>query len=142
DRLTRLACRLFDVPIAVVTLIDAERQWFKSRQGLDLPEMPREYSICAHAILASETLVVPDAHVDPRFAEHPMVTWSPRIRFYAAQPIRAEDGHRVGTFSIMDRRPRTLDEGDRALLRDFAALAERELRDAPDRAPAAGANAP
>src|SRR5438270_10055720 len=88
DRITRVARRLFGVPIALISLVDARRQWSKSRQGLDLPEAAREVSFCGHAILGDEVFVVPDARQDPRFAANPLVTSEPHVRFYAGQPLR------------------------------------------------------
>ena len=127
DRLTRLAQRLFDVPIALVSLVDTDRQWFKSCQGLGGRETSRETAFCAHAILAPEPLVVPDALQDSRFADNPLVTAEPYVRFYAGQPLSAPDGSRVGTFCIIDHRPRELNESDLRTLRDLALMAEEEL---------------
>jgi signal transduction histidine kinase len=128
DTLTRLAARLFDVPMALVSLIDAQRQWFKSCVGLPVRETSREVSFCGHAILGDEPFVVEDALADPRFADNPLVAGEPHIRFYAGCPIAAADGHRLGTLCVIDRRPRGFPESDRALLADLAHLAELELR--------------
>jgi diguanylate cyclase (GGDEF)-like protein len=128
DRITRTAKRIFDVPIALVTLVNSSRQWFKSVQGLLLNETPRFVSLCAHAILREETLVVPDASKDPRFHDNPLVLGDPHIRFYAGEPLRGADGSKLGTLCIIDRRPRTLDEGELQALRDLAAWAQNELR--------------
>ena len=127
DRVTRLACRLFDVPIALVSLVDDERQWFKSRQGLDATETPREISFCGHSILSEEIFVVEDADLDERFSDNPLVCETPGIRFYAGAPLQASDGSRLGTLCLIDREPRRLDEGDREALRDLAGMVEREL---------------
>ena len=81
DRLTRMARRLFQVPIALVSLVDADRQWFKSAQGLDVPETPRDVSFCGHAILSDDILLIPDTHADPRFVDNPLVTGAPHVRF-------------------------------------------------------------
>ena len=121
DRLTRLAQRVFDVPVALVTLVDAERQWFKSKQGVDLQESQRELSFCAHAINEDKVFVVADALLDPRFADHPMVAGGPRVRFYAGRPLRVH-GHRVGTLCVLDRRPRQLREEELRALEDLAVL--------------------
>lgn len=126
DRITRLARRLFDVPIALVSLVDAERQWFKSRQGIDVPETPREVSFCAHAIHNDEVFMVADALTDPRFADNPAVTGEIRARFYAGRPIRLF-GRRVGTLCLVDRRPRELRDDDVRALNDLATLVEEEL---------------
>ena len=127
DRLTRLAARLFEVPIALITLVDAERQWFKSAHGLDERETPRDQSFCAHAVHARDTLVVPDALADDRFADNPLVTGPPRIRFYAGEPLRLANGTCVGTLCLIDVRPRDLDAGRLALLHDLAAVVSGEL---------------
>ncbi len=126
DRITRLARRVFDVPIALVSLVDAERQWFKSHQGLDVRETHREISFCAHAIHDDRVFIVPDALTDPRFADNPAVTGEIRARFYAGRPIRMF-GRRVGTLCLVDRRPRELRDDDVRALNDLATLVEEEL---------------
>lgn len=126
DRITRLARRVFDVPIALVSLVDAERQWFKSHQGLDVRETPREISFCSHAIHDDRVFIVPDALTDPRFADNPAVTGEIRARFYAGRPIRMF-GRRVGTLCLVDRRPRELRDDDVRALNDLATLVEEEL---------------
>lgn len=128
DRITRLARRVFDVPIALVSLVDAERQWFKSRQGLDVPETPREMSFCAHAIHDDRVFLIPDALTDPRFADNPAVTGDLRVRFYAGRPVHI-DGRRVGTLCLVDQRPRELRDDDVRVLDDLAALVEKELEE-------------
>ncbi len=127
DRLTRLAAALFDVPIALVSLVDADRQWFKSCHGLGMRETPRETSFCAHVILGGDVMVVPDALLDSRFADNPLVTGEPRVRFYAGCPLALTDGSRAGTLCLMDTRPRHLDESAIRLLRDLAGLVQQEL---------------
>lgn len=127
DRLTRLARHLLQVPIALISLVDSDRQWFKSRQGLTVSETPREVAFCAHAILTADTMVVPDALQDSRFADNPLVSGDPRVRFYAGQPLSAPDGSRVGTLCIIDHRPRQLTEPDLQALRDLGAIVEKEL---------------
>lgn len=127
DRITRLAARLLDVPIALISLVDSDRQWFKSKYGLDASETPREVSFCGHAILQDEPLLVPDASLDPRFADNPLVAAEPRIRFYAGHPLEAEDGCKLGTLCLIDTRPRQLSEADRQCLHDLAMLAQQEL---------------
>ncbi|UTW12240.1 PAS domain S-box protein [Marinobacterium rhizophilum] len=130
DRLTRLAKKLFQVPIALVSLVDADRQWFKSRQGLDACETPRNISFCGHAILHDSIFHVPDTHSDARFSDNPLVTLAPGIRMYAGAPLRAPDGLRVGTLCIIDDKPRRLDQSQLAALRDLADCVERELAQA------------
>ncbi|MCA1855648.1 EAL domain-containing protein [Massilia oculi] len=124
DRVTRTATRLFGVPIALVSLVDRDRQWFKSRTGLETPETPRDISFCAHAILADEGLVVPDAARDPRFADNPLVTGEPHLRFYAGVPLYSVERKKIGTLCIIDRRPRRLDLGQLDALRDLARMVE------------------
>lgn len=124
DRLTRLARRLFDVPIAAVSLVDSDRQWFKSRAGLDLEETPRDQAFCAHAILDDQVMVVPDASSDSRFADNPLV---PGIRFYAGAPVKAPDGRALGTLCVIGHEPREFGEEDADSLRDLADMVEREL---------------
>lgn len=127
DRLTRLACRIFDVPISLVSLIDDKRQWFKSRSGLAVCETPREISFCDHAIKGPEIFEVNDACEDPRFKDNPLVTGAPNIRFYAGSPLRSIEGHMLGTFCIIDSNPGKLSDNDRETLKDLALIAEREL---------------
>ncbi|WP_020201677.1 sensor domain-containing diguanylate cyclase [Cupriavidus sp. WS] len=127
DRLTRLALRLFDVPIALVSFVDAERQWYKSISGIAFRETPRSSSICAHAILGNDILVVPDTLRDDRFKDNPFVTGKPHVRFYAGYPLSASNGSKLGTLSVLDDRPRDFGEEDRSLLRDLGRMAEQEL---------------
>jgi signal transduction histidine kinase/CheY-like chemotaxis protein len=127
DRLTRIAASVFDVPIALVSLVDSDRQWFKSCQGLDVSETPRDISFCGHAIHSDDPLIVSNALSDPRFADNPLVTGGPKVRFYAGQPLRAKDGHRVGTLCIIDSKPHALTDKDRKNLADLAAVVESEL---------------
>lgn len=127
DRITRLAARQFHVPIALLSLMDKDRQWLKSRVGLDLLQIPRMVSFCGHTILGDGVFVVPDASVDPRFSGSPMLTGRVGARFYAGCPLHAPDGPAVGTLSIMDRSPREFSDDDRAALVEFGRLAEHEL---------------
>lgn len=127
DRLTRLARRLFGVPIALLSLVDRQRQWFKSRQGMDVAQTPRSVSFCGHAVLANDLLVVEDATADDRFADNPMVLGEPHVRFYAGRPLRSPDGQPIGTLCIIDRRPRTLSDSDRQALNDLADVTESTL---------------
>lgn len=127
DRLTRTAQRLFDVPIALVSLVDANRQWFKSCMGLGVRETPRDISFCGHAILGDDVFVITDTWQDPRFADNPLVTGVPHIRFYAGCPLRVAGGHKLGTLCIIDTRPRDFGTDDVAALKDLAAMAQGEL---------------
>jgi len=127
DRITRLAGRLLQVPIALVSFVDAERQWFKSRVGLEATETPRHLAFCAHAICGDGVFVVPDARQDRRFAGNPLVTGAPHIRFYAGAPLRTTDGHNLGTLCAIDARPRELSQDDARLLGDLAHMVIDEL---------------
>lgn len=127
DRLTRLATRLFDVPIALVSLVDENRQWFKSYLGLDVRETPRDISFCGHAILDSEIFVINDTKKDDRFSDNPLVLNEPYIRFYAGCPLRFLDGSTLGTFCLIDSRPRQFSDSNLEALKDLAELAENEL---------------
>lgn len=127
DRITRLVCRHFNVDTALVTIVYKEIQWFKSLQGLNACSTNREVSFCGHAILSDEPLVVENALLDPRFMDNPLVTDTPRIRFYAGQPINDEFGVTIGTLCLIDGSPRTFSQEDRQDLRDFAQLVEVEL---------------
>ena len=124
DRITRLARRLFEVPIALITLVDGQRQWFKSCQGLSVSETPRDISFCGHAILDEAGLVVENALADARFADNPLVTGPPHIRFYAGAPLHEAGGQRIGTLCIIDDKPRRFSEQDQLALRDLADTAE------------------
>ncbi|WP_290703512.1 sensor domain-containing diguanylate cyclase [Amphritea sp.] len=127
DRLTRLAARMFDVPIALVSLIDEDRQWFKSATGLDAAETHRDISFCGHAILGDEIFNIPDATQDERFADNPLVTMDPSIRLYVGCPLKAHDGAKMGTLCLIDQKPRELSKEDLQALRDLADMAEQEL---------------
>ncbi len=127
DRITRLATHLFSVPISLVTLVEEQRQWFKSVQGLSICETPRDQSFCAYALEKLEVLVVPDAWLDPRFRDNPLVTGDPRIRFYAGAPIQALDGSILGTLCIIDRQPRDFSLADQRALQDLAQWVEHEI---------------
>jgi sigma-B regulation protein RsbU (phosphoserine phosphatase) len=127
DRITRMLTRVFQVPMAYVSLVDANRQWFKSSCGMEESQTPRDISFCGHAILDDRVLVIPDALADQRFADNPLVTGPPNIRFYAGQPLRGPGGHKIGTLCIADRRPRRLRDGELETLAVLAQIVEREL---------------
>jgi len=128
DRFTRIAKRHFGVSIALVSLVDAERQWFKSRQGLDASETPRDISFCGHAILKNGIFNISDTLEDIRFADNPLVTGPPNIRFYAGAPIHAPNGQAIGTLCIIDDKPREFSAEDLVVLRDLANGVEEELK--------------
>ena len=127
DRMTRLLAYLLDVPIALLSLVDAERQWFKSAVGVSAEQTPRQHAFCAHAIMRPETFVIADATLDRRFQDNPLVVSDPHIRFYAGHPLRGPSGHHVGTLCVIDDKPRELTERHRHILQDLAAIVEREL---------------
>ena len=129
DRITRLASTALEMPIALVSLVDEETQWFKSCIGLDVRETSREVAFCAHAILEDKILEVPDTLLDHRFADNPLVTNAPKIRFYAGCPIKSPDGFALGTLCLIDNKPRQLDSEHRAMLIDLAGLVETEIRE-------------
>jgi GAF domain-containing protein len=108
DDLTRLAASICGTPISLISLIDEDRQWFKSKTGLELCHTPRVDAFCAHTIMSPELLVVPDASQDPRFSASPLVLGEPRVRFYAGAPLVAPNGHILGALCVMDRLPRQL----------------------------------
>ncbi|MCC4595140.1 diguanylate cyclase [Xanthomonas campestris pv. phormiicola] len=127
DDLIWLASQLCDVPIALVTLIDEHRQWFKASRGLDVSETPRELAFCAHALLSPQLLEVPDALQDPRFAGNPLVQGAPHIRFYAGMPLRGSGGHLYGSLGVIDTMPRQLGTAQREGLRRLAAQVTMQL---------------
>jgi CheY-like chemotaxis protein len=127
DRYTDLASSTFDVPIALITLVDEHRQWFKSRHGVEVAETPRDMSVCAYTILGDDVFQVPAAFADPRFADNPLVASGPRFRFYAGAPLTLANGTRAGTLCVVDRRPGLLDDDQLAELRRLAALVTAEL---------------
>lgn len=128
DRYTRMARRLFDVPIALVSLVDADRQWFKSRSGLDATETSRAISFCGHTIHDTQgPMVVHDAQEDARFHDNPLVIGAPNIRFYAGHPLVTEEGFALGTLCLIDERARGLELEDRELLADLASMVMGEI---------------
>lgn len=128
DDLTKIAAQICRTPIALITLVDAERQWFKARIGMEVPETPRDHAFCAYTIHESATLVVPDASEDGRFADNPLVLGDPRIRFYAGAPLQTGDGITLGSLCVIDREPRALSpeqtEALEALARQVVRLIE------------------
>ncbi|MDT3337314.1 sensor domain-containing diguanylate cyclase [Shewanella sp. SP1S1-7] len=127
DCVTRMAKRLFGVPIALVSLVDENRQWFKSCFGLDVSETERSISFCGHAILNKSALVINDATLDERFFDNPLVIGEPYIRFYAGQPLRTLIGQGLGTLCIIDQTPRDFSDEDITMLANLAGMVEREI---------------
>lgn len=127
DDLVQYAADALELPIALVSLVDAKRQWFKARVGLDLHQTPREVSFCGHAILCQDVLVVEDARRDPRFADNPLVAGPPHVRFYAGAPLRSSEGLPLGTLCVMAPRPRRLRVTQLKTLRALADVAAWEL---------------
>lgn len=127
DRLTRMARRLFGVDVALVSLVDENRQWFKSCAGMELSETPRDISFCGHAILGDGAFVIPDALQDERFADNPLVAGPPHVRFYAGCPLRGPGGRKLGTLCIIDSKPRAFSDEDVEMLVDLALMVEREF---------------
>jgi PAS domain S-box-containing protein len=127
-RITRLARRLFGVPLAAISLIDADREWFLSCDGAGAREGPRSESFCAHTLVEDATMVVNDAAEDPRFADNPLVRDTPSIRFYAGYPVRAPNGQPIGALSVRDYEPRSFDADQQGLLEDLAGWVEDEIR--------------
>jgi len=127
DRYTRITARIFDAPIALISLVDRNRQWFKSAEGLDVDETPRNISFCGHAILGDGVFEVRNARRDPRFRDNPLVLEQPHIRFYAGAPLEAPNGHKLGTLCIIDRVSRELSDEDKATLGNLADMVVREM---------------
>lgn len=127
DRIVAFAADEFEVPIALISLVDRERQWFKARVGLDVCETAREISFCGHAVLQPEIFMVLDAARDPRFADNPLVLGAPFIRFYAGAPLMLPGGAAVGTLCLIDSRPRAFDAMDQAILATLRDLVVAEL---------------
>ena len=127
DVITRYCRSRFGTEIALVSLIDTDRQWFKSVYGLDARETPRDISFCGHAILQDDVFVINDASTDPRFSDNPLVTCAPNIRFYAGAPLKLSSGYNVGTLCIIDSNPKVLDPEEMDHLKAVAQLVVIEL---------------
>ena len=130
DDLTELAARICEAPIALITLVDEDRQWFKSKVGVTINETSRDISFCGHAITQSDLFIIPDATRDKRFAQNPLVTSDPKIRFYAGAPLITPDGHALGTLCVIDKVPRELSIDQKQALRVLArhVMTQLELR--------------
>jgi GAF domain-containing protein len=120
DDLTMLASHVCGTPMAMISLVDRDRQWFKSRIGLETSETPRDVAFCAHAILDSQTFIVKDARLDERFADNPLVVKDPRVRFYAGVPLTTADGFNLGTLCVVDRKPHNLPKNRQRALEALA----------------------
>jgi GAF domain-containing protein len=131
DYITEKVKRYFNVSIALITLIDEDRQWFKSRQGTEVLQTHRDISFCGHAINHQDIFIVPDTFLDERFIDNPLVTDEPHIRFYAGAPIRSSDGFNIGTLCIIDGVPRTFVANDLVVLRELADMVEGEINKPP-----------
>jgi len=127
DDLVILASHVCKTPMALLSLVDDHRQWFKSAVGVQVRETPKEYSFCAHAIQQNDLFIVPDTLKDPRFKDNPLVTGEPHIRFYAGAPLVNGDGFAMGTLCVGDRQPRELDEDQKAALTSLSRLALRQM---------------
>jgi len=130
DRITLLAKTVFQTPIALISFVDANRQWFKSEHGLGISETPREHAFCHYTIQQNEPLIIEDATLDPRTRDNPLVTGDPFIRFYAGAPLLTRNGYKLGSLCIIDRKPQSLDMDKTTVLQTLAAMVvdEMELR--------------
>lgn len=126
NRITRIACRLFGVPIAVISFLEAERQWMKSTQGFDIKEAKRKTSFCGHVILSDEIMVIEDATKDKRFHDNPFVLGNPYFRFYAGCPLKINN-YNVGVICLIDDKPKSINDNDKNVIYDLAQMVEMEL---------------
>lgn len=127
DRIVSLAARIFDVPIATITVVDHDRIWFKAKHGIDAVQIGRDAGLCASAVLQDDVWLVQDAETDPRALENPLVRGDLGLRFYAGAPLKTGDGYNLGTLNIIDREPRDLSEEEMKILADLAEIVVDEL---------------
>jgi diguanylate cyclase len=128
DAITNIASTILNAPISLISLVDENRQWFKSKHGIDVSETPRDISFCTHAVESGEQLIVENALDDKRFAENPLVTDAPNIRFYAGIPIKSVEGFSLGTLCVIDSKPKRPTEQELCALNDLAQLATKEIQ--------------
>lgn len=122
DEITALAAKIFNVPVAIITLVDTDRIWFKSSYGLDVDEIPRDPGLCSSAIMSDDIYVVENARIDPRTLANPLVSGEMGLQFYAAAPLKSLDGYNLGTFCIIDKAPRKLDARESSMLRQLSRI--------------------
>jgi GAF domain-containing protein len=127
NRLAALAAKLFNMPIAIISMVDEDRIWFKSRHGLDAEQIERGGGLCDSAILSDEVYLVEDTRRDPRTLTNPLVAGEMGLRFYAAAPLTTHDGYKLGTFCLIDQKPRYLNQDQKLMLQDLAAIAMDEI---------------
>ena len=122
DEITLLASKIFNVPVAIISLVDTDRIWFKSYYGLDVDQITRDPGLCSSAILSDDIYLVEDARVDPRTLSNPLVAGAMGLQFYAAAPLKSREGFNLGTFCIIDKKPRTLDSREISILRQLSTI--------------------
>ncbi len=128
DKMTLLATKLFNIPIAIISLVDSDRIWFKSKQGLDVNQIERNPGLCASAILSDDIYIVEDARSDPRTLTNPLVAGNFGLQFYAAAPLRTQDGFNLGTFCVIDKKKRYFNTDQQEALQLFAEVIMEELQ--------------
>ncbi len=127
DKMAELAAKIFNVPIAIISLVDVDRIWFKSHFGLDIKQIDREPGLCSSAILSDEIYLIEDAKNDPRCLTNPLVTSDFGLQFYAAAPLTTKEGHNLGTFCIIDKRQRFINSDQQAMLKQMASIITDEI---------------
>lgn len=127
DKMAALAARIFNMPIAIISLVDEDRIWFKAHHGLEVEQIDRAPGLCASAILSDELYLVESARTDPRTLANPLVASEFGLQFYAAAPLRTQDGHNLGTFCVIDHKPRYLNQDQQQILKDMAAIVMDEI---------------